>query len=237
MRLLTDHPELYEGCWDGRRAFVIGSGPSMKGFDLNLLRKELTIGCNEEYLWGPTIGLAQDPRITQGDGIPGRVPLFKNPAWLRGDHVPVYFHGHPDVPLPADVPDEVYRVNSAHSKDRPFRWGQSLQEGLYYGANVGMAAINLAEILGADPIYLLGFDARWEDSSTHHHGKYPKEWTLDKEVDRKAVYGRWIKEFRKIAALVRARVINLNPDSAVDAFSIRAINVLETAGCGRIVVG
>ena len=228
---------LRDGCWAGHRAFVVGSGPSMKGFDFSLLQGEFSVGCNDEYLWGPTLALAQDPRITMGDGIPNRVPLFKDPRWLHGPHVPIYFQGHPDQPYPKPPDsDQVYIIGSAHSKEAPFRWGHSLAEGLYYGANVGMAALNLAEILGADPIYLLGLDARWEDSSTHHHGRYPKEWTLDKEVDRKAVYGRWIKEFRKIAQMVRASVINLNPESGIDAFPKAEINVLETAAYGRIVI-
>lgn len=197
--------------------FVVGSGPSRKTFPLQLLRNELTIGCNDEYLWGPTVGLCQDPRIFTGDGSPDRTPLRFNPFWTCGGHVPVYFKGHPDR-VDVEAPDTVYQVTSAHDRERPFRWGQSLEEGLYYGANVGMAAINLAEILGSREIYLIGFDASWKDSRTHHHDRYPDNWRMSNEVDRKVVYGRWIKEFRKIAGLTKAKVVNLNPASGIDAF-------------------
>ena len=214
MKPITDI--LQAGQWRGRSAFVVGSGPSLKGFDFGLLRNELTIGVNDEYLWGPTIALAQDPRIVAGDGIPGRTPLFQNPAWYNGPHIPVYFEGHPDRPK-YEAPDTVYKIGSADGK-QPFVWGKSLSEGLYYGANAGMAALNLADILGADPIYLLGFDARADAVETHHHSNYPKEWTLDRAEDREAVYGRWIKEFRVIAQYVRAEVLNFNPESGIDAF-------------------
>lgn len=214
---------LKDGAWKGRRAFVLGSGPSLRGFDRTILHAEMTIGCNEEYTWGPSISLCQDPRFFAGDGYPGRIPAKDNPAWFRGSSMPVYFHGHPDSPMP-EANDDIFSANSAHSRETPFAWGTSLAGGLYYGANVGMSAINLAELLGADPIYLLGFDAKAEGERTHCHDAYPKEWTLDKAVDRAYVYGRWIAEFRNIAPKVRARVVNLNPDSAIDAFPKAKLN-------------
>jgi hypothetical protein len=50
-------------------------------------------------------------------------------------------------------------------------WGESLEKGVAAANNAGLVAINLADILGADPIYLLGFDmygaggvaAHWHD--------------------------------------------------------------------------
>lgn len=120
-----------------------------------------------------------------------------------------------------EAPDSVFQVESAHDLERPFRWGRSLREGLYYGANVGMAAINLAEILGSKEIYLIGFDARWEDRRTQHHNRYPDNWKMSDPADRKSVYGRWIKEFRRIAELTKAQVVNLNPRSGIDAFPRR----------------
>lgn len=211
---------LKDGAWSGRRAFVVGSGPSLAGFDRSLLDGENWIACNEEYRYGkPTIALVQDVRLFhQGDPVHGLVPLRSRPDWAGGGrHVPVYFKGHPDRE-DIEAPDTVFQATSAHSKEAPFRWGKTLAEGLYYGANVGMSAINLADILGADPIYLLGFDARFEDERAHHHEHYPEGWALDAPNARESVYRRWHREFRKIAQVVRARVVNLNPDSGIDAF-------------------
>ena len=208
---------LKDGQWKGHRAFVVGSGPSLKGFDYSLLKGELWIGCNEEYRHGPTIGICQDPRLFAGDGSPERQPLSKDPTWYGGPHLPLHFRGHPDR-VDTAAPDTVFEVRTAHSRETPFKWGTSLEGGIYYGANIGMSAINLAEILGADPIYLLGFDARVDDAETHHHDHYPVEWRLAHRDDRQAVYSRWHAEFREIAQVVRARVINLNVNSGIDAF-------------------
>jgi hypothetical protein len=215
MRPLTG--VLKDGEWDGQRAFVVGSGPSMKGFDYSLLDGERWIACNEEYKQGkPSVALVQDVRLF-AQGGPGLTPLRDRADWTRGAHLPVYFKGHPDREEQT-APDSVFQVKSAHSHLEPFRWGKSLEEGLYYGANVGMAAINLADILGANPIYLLGFDARVDDERAHHHRDYPDGWSLADSESRAHVYRLWHAKFREIAQMVRARVINLNPESGIDAF-------------------
>ena len=210
MRPLTE--ALKDGAWAGRRAFVVGSGPSMKGFDYSLLDGENWIACNEEYKYGkPTVALVQDVRLFAHGGV-GLTPLRERPDWTGGPHLPVYFKGHPDREDQA-APDTVFQVESARRD-----WSDSLERGLYYGANVGMAAISLADILKADPIYLLGFDARVDDERTHHHGGYPQGWGLTDAESRAHVYRLWHRTFREIAQVVRARVVNLNVDSGIDAF-------------------
>jgi hypothetical protein len=197
---------------------VVGSGPSLKNFDRRLLKDELTIGCNMEYKWGPTISIAQDERVMQGDGAPGFVPLGMNPEWYNQPY-PVYFHGHPEKEIPIANPRVLF-AKSDHTHLQPFKWGTSLATGLYYGANCGMAALNLAEILGANPIYLLGFDAVASDSREHWHDAYPTEWMIREQQAKEMLYAKWIAEFRRIAKMLKpeTRVVNLNPDSAIDAF-------------------
>ena len=68
-------------------------------------------------------------------------------------------------------------------------------------------------------LYLLGFDARVDDERTHHHGGYPQGWSLTDAESRAHVYRLWHRTFREIAQVVRARVINLNPESGIDAFT------------------
>jgi hypothetical protein len=45
VRPLTE--ALKDGAWAERRAFVVGSGPSLRGFDYSLLDGENWIACNE----------------------------------------------------------------------------------------------------------------------------------------------------------------------------------------------
>lgn len=182
------------------------------------LKGEVTIGCNMEYKMHPTIAMVQDLRLLKGDGGADAVVLANDPEWhsTPGTQA-VYFHGHPDQQLPEGVPDSVALARSDHSREKPFQWGTSLETGLFYGANVGMAAINLAEILGADSIFLLGFDANKGDPRTHHHRSYPKDWLGDQE-SRAVVYETWKRTFRSIAKWCKVPVYNLNPMSGIDAF-------------------
>ena len=54
---------LSEGMWKGRRAFIIGGGGSLHGFDFNVLQGELTIGINAGFSLNPTVGFIYDLRL------------------------------------------------------------------------------------------------------------------------------------------------------------------------------
>ncbi len=212
MRRVTE--VLKTGQWKGYPAFVVGSGPSLKGFNRARLASKLTIGCNEEYRWGPTISLVQDERLFRGDGsVKG---LKDRKDWYDGPSLPIYFKGHPDRAA-VEANDKILQAESCHREGRLFSWGESLEDGLTYGANVGLAALSLADVLGASPIYLLGFDCGFGPrGETHCHNHYPKNWTLESAslVD---VYKRWVTEFSKHAPSVKGQVVVVGP-SALNCF-------------------
>lgn len=217
MRPITD--VLRDGQWRRRPCFVVGSGPSLRGFDFARLSIHLTIGCNEEYRWGPTIGICQDVRFFRGDG--SRIGAKDNPEWYGGNSIPLYFKAHPDRE-DIDANDMIYSVGAAHSKAAPFRWGRSLAEGLAYGANVGIAALNLADILGADPIYLLGFDCKAGPAGeSHHHDHYPANWRIPDKPSSELRYEQWRDEFARHSLSIQSRVVNLGPDSALTCFEMQ----------------
>lgn len=227
MRPLTDI--LKTGAWSGRQCFVVGSGPSLQGFDFSWLSEELTIGCNEEYKNNPTIALVQDVRAFKGDG--SRRGYRDTPGWYdRPGTIPVYFKGHPDRE-DLEAPDTVYQAKSCHTKQRPFGWGDTLEGGLTYGGNCGLAALSLACALRADPIYLLGIDCKdGPGDKTHHHDGYPEGWALDKR-NRQDVYARDIAEFEAHSHRPRGHVFSLNPGSALDCFpKVRSVGVSWRGG-------
>jgi hypothetical protein len=51
-------------------------------------------------------------------------------------------------------------------------------EGLFHGGNAAYLALNLAHVMGGNPIYLLGVDLCYSDGQTHFHDGYPKEDTV-----------------------------------------------------------
>ena len=107
-------------------------------------------------------------------------------------------------------PRDVYSVPSAGE----IGWTKSLKEGLYHGQNSGYGALNLAMVLGADPIYLLGYDcSKGPAGEKNYHNGYPSGSNPDAlNIFRRA--------FEAGAALLngRPRIVNLNPDSALRCF-------------------
>jgi len=90
----------------------------------------------------------------------------------------------------------------------------SLGAGLYHGANSGVGAIGLAYCLGANPIYLMGYDCNKVNGASHFHDGYGPE-TPDRVLES------FVKDFDDLAKLIGptgTRVINTNPDSAVRCF-------------------
>lgn len=96
-------------------------------------------------------------------------------------------------------------------------WSDSLERGLVHASNAGVSALNLACVLGADPIYLIGFDCVSKDGFTqNYHAEYPEAW---RQAGR--VYDRFIADFERYAPQALAggrRIVNLNPDSAIGCF-------------------
>lgn len=203
MRPITD--ALKDGAWSGRRAFVVGSGPSTRGVDFaRELEGELSIGCNEEFRWNPTIAIGRDVRWLK--------ERLASDEFKACRSLKVYAKPHPHVTEPFAIPDEIHLLGTTTVR-KTFAWGTSLAGGVAGASHCGIAALNLADILGADPIYLLGFDCRADENRrTHGHDRYPKEWGTNPRR-----FKRWIDDFIWASKRVRAKVYNV-PTSAVECF-------------------
>ena len=97
------------------------------------------------------------------------------------------------------------------------QWGTSFKEGIIAANNTGLGLLNIVDILGADPIILLGYDGKSEGKVLNWHQDYPDKpgWHPNKPDH---VYKRWSIGFRAIAKNVKARVVNANLDSGYDMF-------------------
>lgn len=116
-----------------------------------------------------------------------------------------YFHRGQ---MPPNQMTTLYDVESSGHK-----WGLSMKEGVVYSPDCGLSAINLADVFGADPIYLIGFDMKGQGGKTANwHDFYP-DWHHSK------VYkNRFCVAHARYAPNVRSRVINLTPDSELDCY-------------------
>jgi hypothetical protein len=214
--------EIYhDGAWAGRRVFVIGGGPSLSDFDFSKLQRELTIGVNMAFTHNPTIAFSEDVKfqdhITGNSDITDVRDCFVNAdevqqKWLKFDGVKVFHNVQPHR-IGREFPGGYSIDNSGRLK-----WSQKLRDGLAHGTNSGTSALNLADVLAGpdNTIYLLGFDMKGDKNKNalHWHKYYKND-----DHDHIDVYAKtFIGDFEHIKNEVRSKVINLNPDSALETF-------------------
>ena len=198
---------LPSGIWIGRRCFIIGGGPSLKGFDFNQLKGELVITVNRGFESYPdaVLNLAQDARLwgwyengDLGAEAKKKFETYKGyRTWLNVQAFP--------------YPEDISVVEICHSSDFKFN---NYVGGIPPHGNTGLNALCLAACLGASEIYLLGFDCKGINGRTaNFHAGYP-------DSADESIYKNFIDEFKEVAHLIRHRskVINLNPNSGIRCF-------------------
>jgi hypothetical protein len=200
------YQKLPAGSWKGRRCFIIGGGESLRGFDFGKLKGELVITVNrtfEDCPWS-VVNICQDSRVF-GYYEDGDLGVEAKAKWTRYKGFKTWLNVQ-QFPFPEDI----YFIDPCHSSDFSFSHAGGMPA---YG-NSGLNALCLAACLGADPIYLLGFDMHSVGKKTvNYHGGYP-----DTHPDE--VYKDFISDFKDFSPRMqgRGRVINLNPESALTCF-------------------
>ena len=183
--------------WEGQDVFIIGGGKSLDDFDWELLRSEYTVGCNDAYEHGVDIC---------------KVVVF-------GDHT--WFNLHEDKL--ADYKGVVF-TNSNQLMKSSVSWLWVFQrklKGLFHDAlgwnnSTGASAINLALLLGAKRVYLLGFDMMVTDGESNWHPNILDSPNPD-------IYKQFIEGLKWLVADLPKKfpgveIINVTDCSALDIF-------------------
>ncbi len=210
-----DMLELYEPApiWSGEDVFVIGGGPSLKGFDWSRLDGKRLIGCNDAAI---ILGAERCP-----------VCFFADLKWYdkNKDELQTYVDNgglvvtHCRQLIPRRIP--WLKVMEKQS--------MGLHNGaLGFGGNSGCSAVNLALILGACRVFMLGFDCKLGTTS-HWHDR-----TIG--TPQAGHYLRFLQGWKKLAQdLPRVfpdrQVINLTPDSAIPFFPKMALDTFLYQPC------
>jgi len=180
-----------------RPVFIIGGGPSLENVGLTGLQNRFVIGCNDAYVFG--------------EGIVD-VCHFGDHKWFTRHRPTLYgYGGFLTTSVHALMEEEdlihVARENHGWHKDK-----------LGWNGNTGCEAINLALLLGAQRIYLLGFDMKLgpEGESNWHVN------VLDNPTEE-VHYARYKDSFQTCVLDWKAKwpeveIVNLNPDSALECF-------------------
>lgn len=176
--------------------FVVGGGPSLRGFNFERLRGHQVVAVNAAYVdvpWASHVVFA-DLRFWEWQQRP---ELIEHWQGFKGVKLTTWQHRA----FPADVTT----------------WQSSKQVlsrtlGALSGANSGEKAVNLAFLLGGEgPIYLLGFDMK-------PNGNYHDRHVL---ANRQGHYEcKFVPSMEKMGRelLQHVKVINACPDSGVTVF-------------------
>jgi hypothetical protein len=136
----------------GKRAFIIGNGPSLKQTDLSKLKNEITFGMNRIYLafpeWGFTttyLCVTNDLVVEQFVGDISALTIPKFIAWRSHKHF------DQDMPL-KDIPTFPYTSYTGP------RFATDARGRIWEGATVTNLALQLANHMGIERAILIGVD-------------------------------------------------------------------------------
>lgn len=185
--------------WD--RVYLIGGGPSLKGFDFGRLSGRTVVAVNDAAIH-----------------IPSATALFSlDLTWIANRRqLLAEFAGEKYVAVPEDYDFSQAVDGVTYLRRIRIRQGLSYtnHEIAMGGGNSGFGALNLAYLKGAREIFLLGYDLC--DSGSHWHLGYA--WGSGKHD---ALYRKWAQQFDMVAwdlAKMGVRVWNASLISAITAF-------------------
>jgi len=138
--------------YSGKRAFILGNGPSLKNTDVRLLKNEITIACNgifflfEETGFSPTFYTVEDNLIAEQwadtiNNLRGTIKIFPYDlrSVLKQDENTLYINFL-----------RLYPFFPQFSTD--------FDDHVFWGGTVSYLNIQLAYYLGISEVYLIGFD-------------------------------------------------------------------------------
>lgn len=185
-------------CWPGRTVYLLGGGPSLRGFDFERLRGRCVVAINalgHAAPWAPVL-------YFRDSGF-----FNKNRALVDGWAGTVYTISRA---VKRDAPDRVIRLRHEDLETRLSN-GQGC---IKAGRSSGHDAFAVAALTGATTLALLGYDMRCVNGRSHSHDFY-------RNPDLELYEREFAPSFRGWDALARRagiQVYNCTPDSALDEF-------------------
>jgi len=179
-------------------AFIFGGGPSLKDFDVSLLRHKFVIGCNDAYLLGADLV---------------NVVVFADWVWYEKHQLSIQ-HTY-EGPLISTNGRARGEARTRYIKRIPE--GLHREEGVGWNLSTGAMAVNVALRFGARRIILLGIDMRRDNRGDQNWHPNPLSSPPDSS------YLKYMDGFKTIyKELPRvypgAQIINANMESRVEYF-------------------
>jgi len=146
---------LTEQAWKDQPCWVVGGGPSLKSFQWEWLKdKPNVIVVNRAFVEVPTASVffTEDARFLL------RFPLEYPKEWAAFQGLKVW-HAleESEIENVKAITPDIHIIR----RTRPDKfWSRRFSDGLSYSSNSVVGALNIATLLDADPIFLLGVDCR-----------------------------------------------------------------------------
>ncbi len=162
--------ESFRGVYKGRRAFIIGNGPSLKLLDLTKLKNEITFGVNsifylfDEMGFKPSFYVVEDKLVAEDraeeiNRLAGMIKIF-------GSYLKYCLEDRPDI-IWANV-----QFDYGNYPGFP-HFSRDAGKELWVGGTVTYLCMQFAYYMGFDRVYLVGFD---------HNYKIPADAKVDGTV-------------------------------------------------------
>ena len=187
--------------WKNEDVFIIGGGASLRDFNWDLLILERTIGCNTAFTLGKDVC---------------KICIFGDAKWFRKhERQLAQYAAAGGIVFTNCLAYQRSNIDWLWTLPRKPR-GLGLNE-LGWNKNTGASALNLALILGAKRVFLLGFDMHLSpDRKPNWHDQL-----IDKPNPK--VYRDFILNFTYVAMDLKRlfpgrEVINVTDDSDLDVF-------------------
>jgi hypothetical protein len=172
-----------EPLYKGQTVYIIGGGPSLKGFNWDLLKGKKVIAINRAYEFCKAeVVYWTDGRFYQ---------------WNKDELDALTATKYTIQPSANQINVNVIRRGMRHGLET----NPSM---LAHGDNSGYAAINLAYHLGAKQIVLLGYDMGNVNGESHFHDGYQVSATTDDTYET-----RFMKGFPYLADMLKEKGINV----------------------------
>lgn len=185
--------------WRDETCYILGGGPSLQNFDMELLSGKHVIAVNNAYQLAPEADV-----LFWGDCM-WHEKHFEALNGFTGLQITVCQR---DIEVPESVKFIKCKYNAyGFSSSRRY---------LVWNLNAGACAVNLARWLGAKRIFLLGFDMRQIGGSNNWHNDH---FTSNKpEFDPYSVYLFAWPHIAMHAKVAKVEIFNATPGSAIKCF-------------------
>jgi hypothetical protein len=147
-----------KGREQGKRAFIIGNGPSLKQMDLSPLKDEVTFGLNRIYLLFPELGFTTSYYLAIN-----KLVIEQCAAEIQAGVPGLKFVSYDARRWMPFSPEIVY----LYSRDGP-RFYTDLAKGIWQGATVTFTAMQVAHYLGIRQLILIGVDHNYSAQGKPH---------------------------------------------------------------------